>query len=71
MDVPPGPQRVQAKLSVDSRGEEILDLVVISYLVLEKNRRATENSSTGAEIFSTPSGSFGFDFPPRTGLGGV
>lgn len=28
-----------AELSVESRAQEILDLVVISFLVLEKNRR--------------------------------
>ncbi|KAJ3829890.1 hypothetical protein F5880DRAFT_1519137 [Lentinula raphanica] len=38
-------QWLQARLLVDQRGLEILDLVVISFLVLEKNRRA-ENSRT-------------------------
>ncbi|KAJ3867005.1 hypothetical protein EV359DRAFT_35371 [Lentinula novae-zelandiae] len=33
-------QWVQARLLVDRRGQEILDLVVISFLVLEKGRRA-------------------------------
>ncbi|KAJ4480011.1 hypothetical protein J3R30DRAFT_3656941 [Lentinula aciculospora] len=39
------PHWAQARLLVDRRGQEILDLVVISFLVLEKSRRA-ENSTT-------------------------
>ncbi|KAJ3732128.1 hypothetical protein DFJ43DRAFT_336522 [Lentinula guzmanii] len=37
-------QWLKAKLWVDRRGQEILDLVVISFLVLEKNRRAESSS---------------------------
>ncbi|KAJ3744154.1 hypothetical protein DFH05DRAFT_1156653 [Lentinula detonsa] len=37
-------QWLKAKLWVDRRGQEILDLVVISFLVLEKNRRAEHSS---------------------------
>lgn len=45
-DPSPSLQRVQAKLLVDERGQQILDLVVVSFLVLEKNRRAIENATT-------------------------
>lgn len=34
-----------AQLIFDERGEEIRDLIVISFLVLEKTRRTTENST--------------------------
>ncbi|KAK0469820.1 uncharacterized protein EV420DRAFT_68894 [Desarmillaria tabescens] len=34
-----------ARLIFDERGEEIRDLVVISFLVLERSRRETENST--------------------------
>ncbi|KAL0574275.1 hypothetical protein V5O48_007683 [Marasmius crinis-equi] len=43
----PQSQWTPAQLIVDKRGEKMLDLVVISFLVLEKSRRATENSSAG------------------------
>lgn len=42
---PPQEERYPARLLLDSRGEEILDLVVISFLVLEKSRRFSENST--------------------------
>ncbi|KAK0223186.1 hypothetical protein IW262DRAFT_1295025 [Armillaria fumosa] len=35
----------RAQLIFDERGEEIRDLIVISFLVLEKSRRTTENST--------------------------
>ncbi|KIK62440.1 hypothetical protein GYMLUDRAFT_499412 [Collybiopsis luxurians FD-317 M1] len=40
---PSGPYRVKARLSVDQRGREILDLIVISFLLLDKHRRTTES----------------------------
>jgi hypothetical protein len=35
-----GPRRVKARLWIDSRGFQMLDLIVISFLLLEKHRRA-------------------------------
>ncbi|KAI3618852.1 hypothetical protein WG66_000511 [Moniliophthora roreri] len=39
-----GGEWTPAKLVLDERAEEIQDLVVVSFLLLEKRRRATENS---------------------------
>ncbi|KAF9266479.1 hypothetical protein L218DRAFT_922065 [Marasmius fiardii PR-910] len=52
------PQQYQwtpAQLVLDERGEDIIDLVVISFLVLEKTRRANENSTTNrADVLGQP-----------------
>ncbi|KAE9401532.1 hypothetical protein BT96DRAFT_856508 [Gymnopus androsaceus JB14] len=67
-DAPSGSQRLQSKLVVDQRGEEILDLVVISFVVLEKNRRAAENPAwNGIETLPTPPMGRGLDYRPRNG----
>ena len=57
---PPGTSRHEqqwtpAQLVVDARGEEILDIVVISFLVLEKTRRHHENSTDNrADVLGYP-----------------
>lgn len=44
-----------AHLLLDSRGEQIMDLIVISFLVLEKSRRFNENSTMSrADVLGTP-----------------
>ncbi len=49
-----------AQLIFDERGEEIRDLIVISFLVLEKSRRQTENSTINlADVRAVPA--FGFN----------
>ncbi|KAL0954566.1 hypothetical protein HGRIS_003526 [Hohenbuehelia grisea] len=46
---------IPAQLVIDSRGEDVCDLVVVSFLLLEKARRARE-ASTGnrADVLATP-----------------
>ncbi|KDQ57340.1 hypothetical protein JAAARDRAFT_35968 [Jaapia argillacea MUCL 33604] len=41
------PSITPAKLLIDSRGMEICDLIVISFLMLEKDRRLSENEVVG------------------------
>ncbi|KAJ7593394.1 hypothetical protein C8J56DRAFT_1003137 [Mycena floridula] len=43
---PPTEMMIPAQLYIDYRGQAIRDLVVISFLVLEKNRRVAENSNS-------------------------
>lgn len=48
-------QFTPAQLVLDSRAEDVQELVVISFLVLEKSRRARENSTMNrADVLATP-----------------
>ena len=63
-----------AQLVLTARGEEILDIVVISFLFLEKSRRTNETSSQNCvDAWSTPplSGINSNDYNVRDGGIGV
>ncbi|KAF9000722.1 hypothetical protein BDQ17DRAFT_1245471 [Cyathus striatus] len=48
-------ERISAKMLLDSRGQEIQDLIIIGFLALEKKRRATEQSTSNrADVLGTP-----------------
>ncbi|KAF8640293.1 hypothetical protein AX16_010188 [Volvariella volvacea WC 439] len=55
-------------LLVDRRGEDILDLIVISFLILEKERRAIEGSTMNrADVLGTPSMQVGTNYVLKNG----
>ncbi|ESK95869.1 hypothetical protein Moror_12367 [Moniliophthora roreri MCA 2997] len=66
------PQWTPAQLILDGRAEEIQDLVVISFLVLERTRRANENSTSNrADVLGQPISGIGIGTPYQLNGGGV